>query len=325
MTTCPYGYWIVGETRGQRRLVDAAAAFAGYAACDERVEVGREAYLSAFTFSEEFRLHLQWNGSTKGYDGPCHAPWLWLDIDRPDLGQALTDARRLAAGILARYSTLDEGDLLVFFSGSKGFHVGLPTVAWSPEPSADFNRIARRFAERLAAGRGVAIDGGVYDKVRAFRAPNSRHPKTGLHKRRVAYDELLGLPLDRIRELAQQPEPFDLRSAPAASPAAVADWVEAGRQVRQEHEARSQKRRDGGAAQCLNRLTMDFIREGAAEGDRHRLLYSAAANLAEFGCPPSLAHALLTDAALDSGLPPGEVYRQIECGLRAVKEATTNV
>jgi hypothetical protein len=50
-------------------------------------------------------------------------------------------------------------------------------------------------------------------------------------------------------------------------------------------------------------------------GDRHRLLYSAARNLGEFGCPHELAWALLSEAALDSGLPPREVRRQIECGL----------
>ena len=33
-------------------------------------------------------------------------------------------------------------------------------------------------AAELAA---VTIDAGIYDRVRAFRAPNSRHPKTGLH------------------------------------------------------------------------------------------------------------------------------------------------
>jgi hypothetical protein len=65
----------------------------------------------------------------------------------------------------------------------------------------------------------------------------------------------------------------------------------------------------------LNRQTLDFIRDGANVGDRHRLLFSASANLAEFGCPPALAHALLTEPALDCGLSPSEVRRQIDCGL----------
>jgi len=48
-------------------------------------------------------------------------------------------------------------------------------------------------------------------------------------------------------------------------------------------------------------------------------LFSAAANLGEFNCPPALAHALLTEAGLDSGLSPSDVRRQIECGLNHVK------
>ncbi len=42
MTTCPYGFRIVGATWEARRLVDATAALAGYAACDERADVTRE-------------------------------------------------------------------------------------------------------------------------------------------------------------------------------------------------------------------------------------------------------------------------------------------
>jgi hypothetical protein len=59
--------------------------------------------------------------------------------------------------------------------------------------SADFHRTARRFAERLAELAAVTIDAGVYDRVRAFRAANCRHPKTGLHKRRLTLDELAGI------------------------------------------------------------------------------------------------------------------------------------
>src|SRR6516162_5755597 len=119
----------------------------GYASCDPRAEVDRQAYLSAFTYGADFRRHLQATGSTKGYDGPCWAPFLWWDIDRADdLDAALRDARRLAAGIMQRYPALDDDDLLLFFSGSKGAHIGLP-VTWEPTPSVTFHKAARRFAE----------------------------------------------------------------------------------------------------------------------------------------------------------------------------------
>jgi hypothetical protein len=312
------GFRVLGKTTNRRRCVDAGAALIGYAACDPRAEVEREAYLSAFWFADDFRRHLEVTGSSKGYDGLCWAPFVWWDIDHPDDPErALRDARGLAMALLGRYPILDD-DLLLFFSGSKGYHVGLPTF-WGPAPSVTFHRAARRFAEALATAAGVSLDTGVYDKVRLFRAPNSRHPKTILHKRRLALDELLYLDTGRIRELAREPAHFDLPTVTATSDQAAADWQAALSAVEREAEAKVQGRAavaDG--TPRLNRATLDFIRDAADQGDRHRLLFSAAANLAEFGCPPALAHALLSEAALDSGLTPSDVRRQIECGLAHV-------
>jgi hypothetical protein len=315
-----FGFRVMGGFAGRRRLVDAAAALAGYADCDQNAEVEREGYLSAFWFADDFRRHLRETGSSKGYDGVCWAPFILWDIDQPDDPErALADARRLVVGILHRYpAALDDDDVLCFFSGSKGYHVGLP-VFWGPEPSADFHKAARCFAAQLAAELGVSIDAGVYDKVRCFRAPNSRHPRTGLHKRRLSLGELLHLDPDRIRRLATEPVPFGLPTVAATKDQAAADWQAALEAVAREAEAKAQRRAavtDGPPR--LNRATLDFIRDGAVEPNRHRLLFSAAANLGEFGCPPALAHALLTEAGLDSGLPPSEVRRQIECGLAHV-------
>lgn len=310
------GFRIVGNCAGERRLIDWSAAFAAYCDCDNRAEVNREAYLSAFTFTDEFGEHLQMTRSTKGYMGRCGASWLWFDIDSEDLGNATDDARRLCAGIVERYGVDDES-MLIFFSGSKGYHVGLPTaLLGSPPPSDVFHKVVRRFAVTLVDRFGVTIDTGVYDRVRAFRAPNSLHPKTDLHKRRLSFDELLHLKVDALVRLASEPEAFNIPDAPDANLQAVADWQAAIEAVTAESQALAE-RRQANVGATLNRQTREFIIDGAVQGDRHRLLFSAAANLAEFGCPPALAHALLTESALDSGLPPSEVQRQIECGLAA--------
>lgn len=319
MTTSEYrfGFRIVGKTCEPRRLVDAGAAFAAYAVCDCRAECHREAYLSAFLFGEDFRRLLLETGSTAGFAGPCWSPWLWFDIDAEgDLARAQAEAEALTEVLTTRYA-LEPGELLILFSGSKGFHIGLPTALWAPAPSASFHRTARRFAENQANAAAVAIDAGVYDRVRAFRAPNSKHPKTGLHKRRLTFEELTG-PLSHIHELAKGPAPFDVPTVTKTSEQAAADWQSAVEQVQTESEAKAARRAAGNGSPTLNRATRDFIREGATTGDRHRLLFSAAANLAEFGCSPALAVALLEEAGLDSGLAPKDVRRQIECGLAAV-------
>src|SRR5262249_35602477 len=159
-----------------------------------------------------------------------------------------------------------------------------------------------QFASAIADKAGIAIDLGIYDRVRPFRAPNSRHPKTGRHKRLMVYDEWMSLSLDSVLELAREPHPFALHQPRRRDPQAVADWQSAAEKAA---EPQCGGRINGSGR--LNRLTLQFIREGAQEGDRHRLLFSAAANLAEFGCPASLAHALLTESGLDSGLRPADV------------------
>jgi len=310
-----YGFRVLGSLCEDRRVVDHAAAFAAYAAADPRCELDKESYLSAFRFAADFRDHLDGTGSTAGFSGPCWSPWLWFDLDSEQLHYAHQDAGALAAFLVERYG-IDPGELLIFFSGVKGFHLGLPAVLWSPAPSLDFHRTARRFAERPAELASVTIDTGVYDKVRAFRAPNSKHPKSGLHKRRLTYDELLG-PLAAILELAKAPAPFAVPEPTGTSETAAADWQTAADQVKRESEAQAARRTAGNGSATLNRATLDFIRTGAATGDRHRLLFSAAANLAEFACPAALAVALLEESALDSGLPPKDIRRQIECGLAA--------
>jgi hypothetical protein len=312
-----YGFRIVGSCHNERRLVDHGKAFAAYCRCDPKANGESEAYLSAFQFAADFAEHLNATGSTAGFAGSTWAPWLWFDLDAPD---DPSHAQQDAAGLvewLAENARVDLDGLLVFFSGAKGFHVGLPTALWAPSPGVDFHRTARRFAEAVADAAAVTIDTGVYDRVRAFRAPNSKHPKTGRHKRRLTFDDLSG-PIGSILDLAANPAPFDLPSPPVDRNDRLADlWRHAVDLVATEREAKAQRRTAGNGTPTLNKQTLLFIRDGAGPGDRHRLLFSAAANLAEFGCPHSLATALLREPALDSGLPPKEVDRQIQCGLDA--------
>jgi len=320
-----FGFRVLGDCRQPRRLVDWWAALRAYAACDPPAECHREAYLSAFSFGRDFRKHLVATGSTAGFSGPCWAPWLWFDVDREgDLPAALDAARRLCV-VFADKLDIAEDDVLAFLSGGKGFHLGIPSAVWQPAPGRDFHRIARRFAETLAELAGVTIDTGVYDKVRCFRAPNSRHPKTGLYKRRLSVDELMHLGTDAILKLATGPADFELPAPTYRSEPAAALWAEAAAQVQREADARAGHLANGKAPGKLNRATLDFIRQGASVGDRHRLLYSAAANLAELGAPLPLCVALLEESALDCGLPPTDVRRAIENGWASVQPGVRDV
>jgi hypothetical protein len=303
------GFLVRGGPTSLRQVVAAADAFAAYAGLeDDRVDPTAESYLSMFRFPRGVEDYMSVNGnSISGYADSTWAPWLWFDIDRADLKDALVDAQRLTRFLLQQYSTLDEDDLLVFFSGSKGFHVGLP-LPHAPEPSAGFHTVCRTLAEGLTATAGVTVDTAVYDRVRLFRAPNSRHPKSGLHKRRLTHRELMGLTVDRIRELARQPEAFNVRYPCRPDDQLADDWSEA--ETRAAVRTRPEVGVGVGTGR-IHRATLEFIRFGAEEGGRNRALFAAAANLAESGVPQPAVEGLLTEAALNSGLPPGEVAATI--------------
>ena len=281
------GFRIVGPCTGERRLVCWPTAFVAYASLDARAEVEREAYLSAFTFGDDFRTHLEATGSTAGFAGVCGGEFVWFDIDRTDLDISRSEAARLAWFITERYR-LDDDALLIFFSGSKGFHVGLPTELWKPAASLLFNGVAKRLAEGLAASCEVVIDLAVYDKVRAFRAPNSRHGKTGLHKLRLSLNELTRLSVESIQRLASEPKAFDVPTVSTRCDQAATDWQEAATRVEQATEATRQRRASTNDSARLNRATMDFINGGAStvvlggcESRRVRLLGRAGSRTVE--------------------------------------------
>lgn len=167
----------------------------------------------------------------------------------------------------------------------------------------------------------MTIDTSIYARVQPLRAPNSAHPKTGLHKRRLAFDELMHLSTERIVELAREPHGFELPIVTANPPQLATDWQDAEAAVQQHQRARPAGA--VGTSGRLNRATLEFIQHGAEEGERTNRLFQASANLREFNAPPELVHALLTEAALDSGLRPTEVARVIGCGIEYADRKAT--
>lgn len=156
-------------------------------------------YLSAFTFGEDFVNHLKATGSTSNFTGGVGADVLWFDIDRSDLNEALTDTRWLVEYLVCGVPSpvpesfgdaneqfdfhvsplVSDDGIQIFFSGFKGFHVGIPLV--DVHAVGDFFKQARAAALSVAAGAKVKIDTAIYDRSRLFRCPNTRHLKTGLY------------------------------------------------------------------------------------------------------------------------------------------------
>ena len=309
------GALVLGAPTSPRALKPHADLFAAYAngVMLERDET-REAYLSHFAFGAEMRAHYAANrNSVAGYAGPCWCRWLVLDIDRPDLADALADTRKLVTAVYQRYPAL-VGDVLVYFSGNKGFHV-LVELAHEPPPAVGFNRTARAFAEALAEDAGVSIDVSIYDANHIIRLPNTRHPKTGLFKRRVFSEALFQLNVAGIIEHAKHPAGDGLPTARASADHMADHWRAAEEAAARVAEVRAAHRRDCTPDARIPRDLLDVFRFGFSAGARHTQLFRMSAWLTENGGQPELIFKILTESGCDSGLTPKEVARQIECGI----------
>ncbi len=108
-------------------------------------------------------------------------------------------------------------------------------------------------------------------------------------------------------ELARQPEPFEIPTGPALCLSAADDWAKARRVVERQAE-RIRAPRAGNVE--ISAFLKRFIRDGEVEPDRRAVsTFRAAAELGELYEAhgfDALAHALLAEAALDSGLTPSE-------------------
>jgi len=314
VTDSPFvcGLAVKGPTNSDRIRVGHEPTLTVYA--DGEGEPG-EAYLSHFVFGPEMREHFRANGgSPAGFAGPCVARHVVLDIDRPDLNDALADCRKLVQTVLRRYPELGD-DPPVYFSGNKGFHV-LVELAHRPAPAVGFHRVAKTYCERLAALAGVAIDGGIYDLVRIVRLPNTRHPKSDLFKRRVPCECLFKLDLAAVLEMAKLPSGDGIPAVRRAVPQLALDWAKAEAATTDAATVRAAVRAvTGNRDTRVPKFFMDFLRLGTLQGERHVTLFRVAAWMTEQGAGDDFTRLFLTEAAGDLGLPPADVARQIQCGV----------
>lgn len=195
---------------------------------------------------------------------------LYFDLDsKEDYGQVKADAIRLTIVLEALFGIKPE-DLLIFFSGNKGIHIVVPAAVIGVQPHPHLNEIFKYIATTLSAQLPYqTLDLRVYDRVRLFRLPNSRHSKSGLYKIPISYEELLQYSAERIREMARQPRSWPVKQPIYRTRAAVVyqsyvrQW-EASKQARKFNRQRGQKQLDF-TPPCVKHLILN----GAVEGSRN--------------------------------------------------------
>lgn len=133
---------------------------------------GHEAYHCAYDLEarETFKDYVGLMRPALGY--------VWFDFDSHDGGElAWQDTKAFVAEMNCEQA-------FVAYSGSKGFHVGIPDSIFGIVPAKDLGVRLNKYASELKK-KYTSIDTTIYNANRKFRALGSKHDKTGLYKMRV--------------------------------------------------------------------------------------------------------------------------------------------
>ena len=152
-----------------------------------------------------------------------------LDVDAKS---KLQDAKRQTEGMcdaLIRKWQIDPGWIGILFSGSKGFHISVPSKVFGRPTGRHVLQIYRAFATRLKTTEGFShVDDRIYQPARILRLANSVYTETSLYKYPLEYAELVDLELEYICEMAREPRDEDTMAVPAhEAPKAMQWWQQA--------------------------------------------------------------------------------------------------
>jgi hypothetical protein len=280
-----------------------------------------EAYTSLFAYPQP---------SVPNVGQPLAAmPWVWWDFDGAKEGEwspRILDKPWQAARLMLRFfiaKGMRCSDALVFFSGSRGVHLGVRSEVFGRDPRR-FTPLFewRALCRRIAATVGVSPDLSIYDRARLFRAANSLHPHSFRYK--VAVDLEGEEPDSKIghEPIYLAPETFDEGGLRCPELASIAEEAIATAK-REERDAISRGR--GLNTACGrgigSREVRSFIAHGAPAGVRHAELFRFACAFRRAGMPFDLAAALLVGGAADGGMDSTEAQRVLVSAYKSLPAA----
>lgn len=148
---------------------------------------------------------------------------MYIDLDINDLEKDYDKLRKDVLLLIRRLKTmfhLQDDNIQIFFSGSKGYHIIIPYEVFGIEPSRDLNDRYKLIATELKSYTITkSIDTKIYDSKRLFREPNTINTKTGLYKvymtidqvREFSYDDLITR-ASSVQEIGQVNKEYNIKS-----------------------------------------------------------------------------------------------------------------
>lgn len=143
---------------------------------------------------------------------------LYIDLDAEYLERDYEKLRRDVFLIIRRLKTLfflEDDNIQLYFSGSKGFHILVPYEVFGFTLSKDINTKYKIIATELKSYTITkSVDTRIYDNKRLFREPNSINTKTGYYKVQLTLSDLRTMSYDDLIEFSSKPrELLDVNKA----------------------------------------------------------------------------------------------------------------
>jgi len=174
-------------------------------------------YVSIFSYTEDIVSYYNTNiiekkNTIANYNGEVFLEYLWLDIDNDDLAVSTTRCKEILGLIYGKYGIGVE-NLQLFFSGSKGYHVGIPSFSFKANGVLDKNNpaICRLMAAYIVDAYfnendvpvADSVDFSKYTTTSILRLPNSKNDKSIYYKTPIDGYLILEENLEKIKELSK--------------------------------------------------------------------------------------------------------------------------
>ena len=147
------------------------------------------------------------NQDTANYRAP-----LYIDLDADNLERDFEKLKRDVLLIMRKIKTtfkLDDNNIELYFSGSKGFHIIIPYQIFGLDFDKGIDAIYKLIAIELKSYTITkSVDTKIYEHKRLFREVNSINSKTGLHKVGIKLNDLRVMNYLDLTEYASEERPL---------------------------------------------------------------------------------------------------------------------
>ena len=164
-----------------------------------------ERYISLFLFDEGIKSHFKRTNSMSNYTDKVGINTIWIDFDNEgNLEDVKKEVLRFVNQLNNKYD-FPEDYIPVYFSGSKGFHVGIPAkvIGLDGVFEKDLPAKVKSFIAKLT-NNIMYVDLVIYNHTRIMRLPFSFNEKGKMYKIHIPYKILKNESLKTITQYAKK-------------------------------------------------------------------------------------------------------------------------